>query len=444
MKLILASNNAHKLAEIKEILGGHFEEILTLREAGIEHETVEDGETFLDNARKKAREIAALSGCCALADDSGLCVDALGGAPGVYSARFAGEHGNDGANNALLLEKLRGEENRAAHFTCAVVLAYPDGRELSAEGYFYGQIAHAPAGENGFGYDPLFYLPDYACTSAQLTPAQKNSVSHRGKALRALLEKLEAETDYTAVNARTIDRWVDEGWEWGVPVSHEEYENAKRGEWRILLTPTKPVPASWFPPLEGARVLGLAAGGGQQMPILAARGAKCTVLDYSERQIDSERLVAEREGYEIETVRADMTRPLPFADGSFDLIVHPVSNCYIREVEPVWRECFRVLRPGGLLMAGLDNGFNYLFDENEPDRVTGRLPFDPLQDPRQLAQLEAEDCGVQFSHTIAEQIGGQLRAGFRLLDVYDDTNGSGVLDEHGVPCFWATLAVRDA
>ena len=139
-----------------------------------------------------------------------------------------------------------------------------------------------------------------------------------------------------------------------------------------------------------------------------------------------------------------MTRPLPFADGSFDLIVHPVSNCYIREVEPVWRECFRVLRPGGLLMAGLDNGFNYLFDENEPDRVTGRLPFDPLQDPRQLAQLEAEDCGVQFSHTIAEQIGGQLRAGFRLLDVYDDTNGSGVLDEHGVPCFWATLAVRDA
>ena len=190
MKLILASNNAHKLAEIREILGGCFEEIRTLREAGIVHETVEDGETFLDNARKKAREIAEISGCCALADDSGLCVDALGGAPGVYSARFAGEHGDDEANNALLLEKLQGVENRAAHFTCAVVLAYPDGRELSAEGYFYGEIAHAPAGENGFGYDPLFFLPEYGCTSAQLTPEEKNRISHRGNALRALLEKL--------------------------------------------------------------------------------------------------------------------------------------------------------------------------------------------------------------------------------------------------------------
>ena len=191
MKLILASNNAHKLGEIREILGGCFEEIRTLREAGIVHETVEDGETFLDNARKKAREIAEISGCCALADDSGLCVDALGGAPGVYSARFAGEHGDDEANNALLLEKLQGVENRAAHFTCAVVLAYQDGRELSAEGYFYGEIAHAPAGENGFGYDPLFFLPAYGCTSAQLSPEEKNRISHRGKALRALLEKLE-------------------------------------------------------------------------------------------------------------------------------------------------------------------------------------------------------------------------------------------------------------
>lgn len=190
MKLILASNNAHKLREIKEILGGCFDEIVTLREAGIVHETVEDGETFLDNARKKAREIAEISGCCALADDSGLCVDALGGAPGVYSARFAGEHGDDEANNALLLEKLQGVENRAAHFTCAVVLAYPDGRELSAEGYFYGEIAHAPAGENGFGYDPLFFLPEYGCTSAQLSPEEKNRISHRGNALRALLEKL--------------------------------------------------------------------------------------------------------------------------------------------------------------------------------------------------------------------------------------------------------------
>ena len=190
MKLILASNNAHKLKEIKEILGDRFDEILSLREAGIEHETVEDGQTFLDNARKKAREIAEISGCCALADDSGICVDALGGAPGLFSARFAGVHGNDEANNALLLEKLRGVEDRSAHFSCVVVLAWPDGRELSAEGRLDGQIAYEPAGEGGFGYDPIFYLPERGCTDAQLPPGEKNRISHRGKALRALLEKL--------------------------------------------------------------------------------------------------------------------------------------------------------------------------------------------------------------------------------------------------------------
>ncbi|MBR5344083.1 MAG: RdgB/HAM1 family non-canonical purine NTP pyrophosphatase [Oscillospiraceae bacterium] len=206
MKLILASNNAHKLKEIKEILGGRFDEILTLREAGIEHETVEDGETFLDNARKKAHEIAELSGCCALADDSGLCVDALGGAPGLYSARFAGVHGDDRANNALLLEKLKGVGDRAAHFTCDVVLAWPDGRELSAEGRLYGVIAQEPAGCGGFGYDPLFYLPERGCTNAQLPPGEKNRIGHRGNALRALLEKLSAcdDTDASGLPAENV------------------------------------------------------------------------------------------------------------------------------------------------------------------------------------------------------------------------------------------------
>ena len=111
-------------------------------------------------------------------------------------------------------------------------------------------------------------------------------------------------------------------------------------------------------------------------------------------------------------------------------------------MEPAWRECWRVLRPGGLLMAGLDNGFNFLFDDDEA-QVTGSLPFDPLVNEAQRLTLVREDGGMQFSHTIAEQIGGQLRAGFRLLDVYDDTNGGGYLHEHGVPCFWATLAVKD-
>ena len=190
MKLIIASNNAHKLVEIKAILGGEFEEILSLREAGIEHETVEDGETFAQNAEKKAREITELSGCCALADDSGLCVDALGGAPGIYSARYAGEHGNDAANRKKLLAALENSAERGAHFTCAIALAYPDGTMTEAEGYVFGEIARAEAGDFGFGYDPIFYLPEYGCTMAQLEPEKKNAISHRSNALHALLAKL--------------------------------------------------------------------------------------------------------------------------------------------------------------------------------------------------------------------------------------------------------------
>ena len=247
--------------------------------------------------------------------------------------------------------------------------------------------------------------------------------------------------DYQDINAETIDRWVDEGWEWGVPIDHEEYVRATRGDWDVLLTPTKSVPHEWFGDLQGKRVLGLAAGGGQQMPIFAALGADCTVLDYSTRQLESERKVAKREGYAIRIVRADMTRPLPFADGEFDLIFHPVSNCYVREVKPIWRECYRVLAPGGRLLAGLDNGINYLVDSEERE-IVNCLPFDPLTNEDQRRQLEEDDCGMQFSHTLDEQIGGQLEAGFALLALYEDTNGEGRLHELGIPSFVATLAVK--
>lgn len=196
MKLIIASNNAHKLKEIKAILGDKFEAILSMKEAGIDHETVEDGSTFMENAIKKAREIVEISGCCAIADDSGICVDALDGAPGIYSARFSGEHGNDEANNALLLEKIKGENNRNAHYTCAIAFVYPDGKTVCAEGIFEGVIAETPAGNGGFGYDPLFYLPEYGKTVAQLGSEVKNEIGHRAKALRNLLEKLEAENEF--------------------------------------------------------------------------------------------------------------------------------------------------------------------------------------------------------------------------------------------------------
>ena len=241
---------------------------------------------------------------------------------------------------------------------------------------------------------------------------------------------------YQDINAKTIDRWVREGWEWGQPIDHETFLRARAGDWSVVLTPTKPVPREWFGDLRGKRVLGLASGGGQQMPIFAAAGAVCTVLDYSEEQLKAERMVAEREGYGIEIVRADMTKPLPFADGAFDLVFHPVSNCYVREVKPIWRECFRVLKPGGYLLSGTDHFVNYLVDEDE-DRIVNRLPFDPLEDPAQMAQLQRDDCGVQFSHTLEEQINGQLEAGFTLLALYEDTNGQGRLHDLNVPTFLA-------
>lgn len=247
---------------------------------------------------------------------------------------------------------------------------------------------------------------------------------------------------YQEINAETIDRWVKEGWEWGQPIDHAAYEAVGRGVWDVKLTPTKYVPHQWFGALEGKRVLGLASGGGQQMPVFAALGAVCTVLDYSEAQLDSERLVARREGYAIEIVRGDMTKRLPFADESFDLIFHPVSNCYVEEVAPIWRECYRVLKPSGVLLAGLDNGINYLFAGDDETAVVNSLPFNPLKNPEQMRQLEEDDNGVQFSHTLEEQIGGQLAAGFRLTDLYEDTNGSGRLHQLNIPCFIATRAVK--
>lgn len=247
--------------------------------------------------------------------------------------------------------------------------------------------------------------------------------------------------NYQDINAATIDRWIEEGWEWGQPISHEEYVNAVNGKWNMVLTPTKPVPHEWFGQLKGKKVLGLASGGGQQMPIFAALGADCTILDYSEKQLESERFVSQREGYDIEIIRADMTRPLPFADETFDLVFHPVSNCYVKEVKPIFKEVFRILKHGGIFLAGVDNQINYLVDDDEKT-IINTMPFDPLTNPEHRAQLERTDCGMQFSHTLEEQLGGQLEAGLVLTNLYGDTNGSGFLQEKNVETFYATRAVK--
>lgn len=247
--------------------------------------------------------------------------------------------------------------------------------------------------------------------------------------------------DYQQINAETISKWCREGWEWGKPIDHETYVKATRGEWGVYLTPTKTVPRAWFGELSGKKVLGLASGGGQQMPVFAALGAQCTVLDYSQAQCDSEQMVAKREGYAIEIIRADMTKRLPFDDETFDLIFHPVSNCYVEEVEGIFRECYRVLKRGGIFLGGYDIGINYVFDDEEKE-LKYALPFNPLKNPKLYEDSIKNNWGIQFSHTLAEQIGGQLKAGFSLTDLYEDTNGSGRLHELNVPSFVATRCVK--
>ncbi len=191
MQLVLATNNKHKLKEIKSMLGEKFSGILSLSEAGVDVEIEETGSTFEQNAFIKASTVSKLTGKAALADDSGLEVEALGGAPGVYSARYAGEDQNDENNIKKLLSALRGEKNRRASFTTVLCLYYPDGTTVYAEGKTRGEILTEKRGQNGFGYDPVFFSDDLKKAFGEATDEEKNSVSHRGRALRTLLEKTE-------------------------------------------------------------------------------------------------------------------------------------------------------------------------------------------------------------------------------------------------------------
>jgi XTP/dITP diphosphohydrolase len=190
-RIVLASSNAAKLREISMTLHGLTWEIVPQGQLGVDA-TDEPHPTFVENALAKARHASACTGMPALADDSGLCVDALNGSPGVFSARFAGDDANDQNNNAELLRRLAGVTQRQAHYTCVLVAvrSIEDAEPLVVDARWYGEIAQAPRGEGGFGYDPLFYVSDLGVTAAELDPAQKNRISHRGLALSTLAEKL--------------------------------------------------------------------------------------------------------------------------------------------------------------------------------------------------------------------------------------------------------------
>lgn len=192
MKLVLASDNKNKLREFRTLFENFGVELISKAESGFTEEVEETGETFAENARIKAEAVMRATGLAAIADDSGLCVDALNGAPGVYSARYGGEGLDDKGRYMLLLSSLRGAPTRAAHFACAVACAFPNGDTLTAEDRCDGSIAYAPLGEGGFGYDPVFLLPGTGKTFGQLTQEEKSAVSHRGRALKDFAGKLEA------------------------------------------------------------------------------------------------------------------------------------------------------------------------------------------------------------------------------------------------------------
>ena len=191
-RMIFATGNENKMKEIREILGALSLEILSMKEAGVSADIVEDGKTFEENALIKARAICKLAGEMVLADDSGLEIDYLNKEPGIYSARYMGEDTSYHIKNKSLIDRLEGvpDEKRTARFVCAIAAAFPDGSVKTVRAAMEGRIGYKESGENGFGYDPIFYLPEYGCTSAEISMEEKNKISHRGKALRAIKDEL--------------------------------------------------------------------------------------------------------------------------------------------------------------------------------------------------------------------------------------------------------------
>ncbi|WP_339892126.1 class I SAM-dependent methyltransferase [Neptuniibacter pectenicola] len=223
------------------------------------------------------------------------------------------------------------------------------------------------------------------------------------------------------------NRESSEDGQWSIPVSEETISKAREGNWEVVLTPLRAVPKSWFGDLQGKNVLCLASGGGQQAPVLAAAGAKVVSFDLSDVQLEKDRMVAEREKLDLACIRGDMADLSGFASESFDLIFHAVSNVFVPNVEIVWKECYRVLKPGGDLLAGFMNPSFFLFDHEESER-TGRIEVKyklPYAEPTSLneaglQELEESGRAFEFGHTLESQIGGQLNAGFMISGIYED------------------------
>ncbi|WP_025007087.1 class I SAM-dependent methyltransferase [Marinilabilia salmonicolor] len=249
----------------------------------------------------------------------------------------------------------------------------------------------------------------------------------------------------TEYNKTVWDKYVANKVRWTIPVSKEEIENAGNGNWDIVLTPAKPVPHDWFPDLKGLRILGLASGGGQQGPILAALGAEVTIFDNSENQLNQDRKLSDEFNLNIKTVQGDMKDLSVFADESFDLIFNPCSAVFADNLKPIWQECSRVLKSGGILMTGLINPVIFQLDqETVPFQLIYSQPYSDLDSlPKEkLDELIESQETLEFGHSLTDEIGGQLNAGFLITDFYeDDWNGEKEIDKY-LPSFFATRAVK--
>ena len=249
------------------------------------------------------------------------------------------------------------------------------------------------------------------------------------------------------INSKTWDRWADDQGDWSSPISHETFIKAQQGKWNVTLATVRPIPKDWFPEMKNAKVLGLACGGGQQCPIFVALGSNVTVLDNSEKQLMLEQIVADRENYKINLLKGDMSDLSCFNDETFDLVFNPVSTPYIRDVIPVWKEVYRVLKKGGLFLTGLNNPMSFIFSNSQGVRdlkVKSKLPFDPIADlsKSELEDLISNNNPLFFSHSLETLLGGQMKAGFRLLDLIEDFDQYDELANF-TPIYFATKAIKE-
>lgn len=254
--------------------------------------------------------------------------------------------------------------------------------------------------------------------------------------------------DFLQYNRDAWNHQVDKKDQWTIPVSKEEIEQARNGKFNLMLTPTKAIPSKWIGDVNNKNVLCLASGGGQQVPVFAALGAQVTSFDNSDKQLEQDEIVCKEFDLVVKTIQGDMRDLSVFVDETFDIIFNPCSTCFVDDVIPVWNECFRVLKKGGILLTGFTNPLFYIFDQQKRDKnileVKYSLPYSDIDSltEEERRRYTAINDPLVYSHTLTTQIGGQLKAGFLLADFFEDCWNSDEIENNYFPSFIATKAIK--